>query len=411
MNQHVTKSLATFTLALAIVLSSSAAQADPPHGDEFDAPETFDAAVLISPNARGNPYNGVYELVTFAAGTDIDYYKFTVSQGQNISVSCTQYPYPYDWAGTEDVRYPCTIRLLDPAGIDQSAGISSDGLSTQILFENAGAGDWRLEVSGTDFGPTINECCQVPTYRFSVTLAPDVAGAAEVADETAAGSFGQAVSLLLLAGALVGKLRRSRQGGERPVRGRHSLAALALALGATAGLSACRAPDSRAPADTGSEFAGSIAQSACVGSLAGGGTEVWTDPCVNCDIANAARAIDGRGDTYASIDFNHETLDYTHQGGNAAMHAIAQSGVVFPAGNKAGVLLQMFRGDAGSTLTIQTWLGDAVQETATEEVFAGDAPLHVFETTLPFDTVEIRLIDSSIYNAPEFRVYEFCGNA
>ncbi|HUP90679.1 MAG TPA: hypothetical protein VM074_00415 [Solimonas sp.] len=193
------------SLLLLLALASGAAQADPPYGGrDFDAPGNFVDAVLISPNAPASAYAGMFEVFPLP---DIDYYKFSVSQGQDISISCTQFPYPNNFSGTQDVRHPCLARLLDPSGADQSAGISSDGFSAQITYKNAYAGDWRLEISGVDVAPIINECvpCEEPTYYFSVLLTPAGADA-----NGGGGGCGFAGSLLLAVAAL---LRRRRYFG------------------------------------------------------------------------------------------------------------------------------------------------------------------------------------------------------
>lgn len=159
----------------------------------------------------------------------------------------------------------------------------------------------------------------------------------------------------------------------------------------------------------GSGPGGDDASVACVGSLAGGGTQVTAAPCATCTVTNAPHAIDGVAETFAAIDFNNaDPVTHQHPGGAAALRATAQSGIVFPAGSRAGALLTVARG-ADSTLTIQTYLGTQPQEAASMPVSPRDGALQVFETSLPFDGVELQLADFSASNGAEFRVYEFCG--
>jgi hypothetical protein len=193
-------SLAVASLALLLALAPSPASADPPYDDDFDAPEFFSDAALISPNTPAGVNRGQYEFFT----PDIDYYKFSVSQGQDISITCTEYPYPYEFTGTGFVQHPCSARLVDPAGLDRSSSISSDGVSTYLSVNDAVAGDWRLEISGADEGYTL--CCEKALYFFSVELTPAADGSSNAPG--AAGSFGYAGSLLLAAAVLLRKRRR-----------------------------------------------------------------------------------------------------------------------------------------------------------------------------------------------------------
>ena len=181
-------------LPLLLALVASPANADPPYGDGFDAPSAFETAVLIGPNDPDSSYRGFLDF-PMVGPDDIDVYRFAVSQGQDIAVTCTQLPFEGE---VDSVRHPCVARLVDPSGNLQSSGISSDGFTTRLSITGASAGDWRLEVSGFDYGlASIGD--RVFTYYFGVTLSPPSAGDA---------GGGAVTPLLLLPLALLALRRR-----------------------------------------------------------------------------------------------------------------------------------------------------------------------------------------------------------
>jgi hypothetical protein len=189
--------------AVAILLAATcaAALADPPYGDDFDAPPTPDAAVQIDPSGPATAYRGIYNWAP-----DVDFYRFEVREGQDIEVTCTSVPFA-DGNG-DSVAHPCALTLVQPADVSTAAiEPSTDGSSSTLTVKQAPGGVWRLAVGGEDmqilnltFG--MNEPPS-SRYYFSVTLSPaDAAAAAgSGSDEGGAGAFSQTVILLLAAGA------------------------------------------------------------------------------------------------------------------------------------------------------------------------------------------------------------------
>ncbi len=146
-----------------------------------------------------------------------------------------------------------------------------------------------------------------------------------------------------------------------------------------------------------------VTESPCIGSFLGG-TTLAIPGCVGCKIVSADLAIDGLADTYASMNFS--SFDVA---GSGVLRATAQPGVVFPAGNMAGAMMELV-GGLHHAMIIVTYLGSAVQEIANGQSIGGE-PLRVFKTTKDFDAVEIQIHAPEGSPYGEYRVYEFCGRA
>ena len=107
-----------------------------------------------------------------------------------------------------------------------------------------------------------------------------------------------------------------------------------------------------------------------------------------------------------------------------AIRAIAQSGVVFPASNRAGVILRKLNPTSACavrTLRVNTYLSGALQDSfAVDPAVANPAPdpeghpkLTIgFETSAPFDAVELISNTNGCPNMAEgTQVFEFCSNS
>jgi hypothetical protein len=155
MNNHCSTTgagAAIASLVLFSALAPTSASADPPYGDDFDAPATFDEAVLIAPEAS---YSG-----TTGSVGDVDYYKFDVAEGQDIFFSCflegTFVVTPLGFYAQE-----CVETLLDPAGNERDSAPPSFSLHA----EHASAGEWRIRIEN---GVPNNSAS--PSYIFGVSL-------------------------------------------------------------------------------------------------------------------------------------------------------------------------------------------------------------------------------------------------
>lgn len=158
--------------------------------------------------------------------------------------------------------------------------------------------------------------------------------------------------------------------------------------------------------------------SRCVGSLSGGGTQVSSGntaaSCPTCSISDADKAIDGDRDSFAAITFDPA-------GGTATLRAIAQPGIVFPAGNQAGILALIPQTESNNfviSLNLVTYLEGQLQETGSSETTvignlgnSGSDTLFTFTTTKPFDAVEAIMTRDVSAQPITMRIYEFCSRA
>lgn len=157
--------------------------------------------------------------------------------------------------------------------------------------------------------------------------------------------------------------------------------------------------------------------SACLGNLSGGGTEVSSSEqaCPTCTISDADKAIDALRDTYATMTFDPV-------GGSATLRATSQSGVVFPAGYMAGLVMRLpdtRDPNAAIQLCIRTYLQGAMQETdsnycsspnVVSGLAGGEDMAFKFSTTEPYDAVEVAITRTGGTDSLSFRVYEYCSH-
>jgi hypothetical protein len=206
---------ATTAAALLLGLASMTAHADQPYDSDFDAPDNFDAAVLIAPNLPAQPHAGWYGDFPFVI-PDVDFYKFTVVAGQSLVLTCAQ-----SVSGSSTSQYPCIARLFDPSGRSHGWGDSSSGAITTWAVENAAAGDWRFEGSGADLVTLATVRTRQPTYHFDLALSPDPAAGGGTPGTASAASVGEGagalggVLSLFLAVAAFARSRRDRLSQDR----------------------------------------------------------------------------------------------------------------------------------------------------------------------------------------------------
>lgn len=106
-----------------------------------------------------------------------------------------------------------------------------------------------------------------------------------------------------------------------------------------------------------------------------------------------------------------------------AIRATAQKGIVFPAGNRAGVLFRyitlyppyFYGPDLVYEFTVRTFLAGALQETVVDtvpSVFAAYGPEDFYggPTTQPFDAVEFSIRRATAGLETNGYVFEFCSD-
>ena len=138
--------------------------------------------------------------------------------------------------------------------------------------------------------------------------------------------------------------------------------------------------------------------------------------CLDCSVSDAAKAIDGDASTTASINESQATPS-----AGVALRATAQAGIVYPAGAHAGAKMTL-PGATGPSqtagVTLRTYLGDTLQEThsvATPQICgtcnSGQVPTSQnFETTKPFDAVEVYIYGGNGASSLPAKVAEFCSD-
>lgn len=125
--------------------------------------------------------------------------------------------------------------------------------------------------------------------------------------------------------------------------------------------------------------------------------------------------------TSAAVDgdlFSHATLALTSSSQSGSIRATAQSGVVFPAGSRAGVFASLLNQGTANVTMIRTYLNGALVESrspanAIFEQPNGDtgAGLYIgLVTTAPFDAVEFAETDNGANGTTDYRVYEICSD-
>lgn len=154
--------------------------------------------------------------------------------------------------------------------------------------------------------------------------------------------------------------------------------------------------------------------SGCLSTLTGGGTTVTASDsgCPNCSVSDAANSIDTSNQTFSGLNFDVA-------GGQLSLSAKAQDGVVFPAGNYAGVYAFFPKIDGSGyssiSMSINTYLDGNLQQTVDTKTtnignIDGNGRDAFFggNTSAPFDEVEIEVNASGAEST--IRVYDFCAD-
>lgn len=197
------------------------------------------------------------------------------------------------------------------------------------------------------------------------------------------------------------------------------------------------------------ELARSGNRTAACDSISGGKSTVTTtvDPgCTRCSASDAASAADGQARSFSGLT----VLSAASVAQGIAIRATAQPGIVYPAGKRAGVFLTMPDNnpdgdniDSGGSTSfgLATYLDGKLQDSAGghnrgriingpdrgNEYFTNDRGLPdyyaYFETTKPFDAVEVFISDTTVsiankdvarkevtVGAAPYKIYEICSD-
>lgn len=139
----------------------------------------------------------------------------------------------------------------------------------------------------------------------------------------------------------------------------------------------------------------------CV-SISGGDTAQSNETsCTGCSLINVNRAIDGSFGTSAILSREAGSA------GTLNVRVTAQSGVSFPAGNNAGVVITS--GIKAGNMTIRTFSGSVPGQIGASTFTTGDRTLVYVETATAFDSVEFELAGDT--TAQDLSLFEFCSNA
>jgi hypothetical protein len=153
----------------------------------------------------------------------------------------------------------------------------------------------------------------------------------------------------------------------------------------------------------------------------GGGAATTSAGCVNCPsnaIAGRAASVDADFGSAATMTL-YNPGDSASLQGQMSLRGIAQSGIVFPEGGRAGLVVRL--PDASSiayTATVTTYLGGTVQEARaveTEPSSSGELAYFGFDaatpTTQQFDAIELAIVESApSLEEHVFQVLEFCSD-
>lgn len=144
--------------------------------------------------------------------------------------------------------------------------------------------------------------------------------------------------------------------------------------------------------------------SASCASITGGGSTTRSSGPVE----NPAAAADGSLSSYANF-----RPTPTAQSGS--VRAIAQDGIVYPAGSQAGAFAAFLNQGSSNSTSLRTYLDGRLVETSSPANlsvdFSEDGHFYIsFRTSVPFDAVEFAETDSGSSARAEYRVYELCSD-
>jgi len=158
-------------------------------------------------------------------------------------------------------------------------------------------------------------------------------------------------------------------------------------------------------------------------SPVGGGGATVSSSCVNCPrdaASNPGLAIDTDLTTAAGLTMFHQD-DIAAQQSQITLRGTAQSGLVFPAGSKAGLAVGLPTGqNVRYSASVATYLGGAQQESRAVVVGhtgATNGELQYFgfdaaqPTTRAFDAVELSISETTPgLERHDYRVFEVCSD-
>jgi len=128
--------------------------------------------------------------------------------------------------------------------------------------------------------------------------------------------------------------------------------------------------------------------------------------CLNCSVSNPGSAVDNNIESAASV------IVPTGAVGSISFRATAQSGIIFPAGNTAAVVLSA--GLANGRIHALTYHGGVLQEDGTGRSTAttrnGMTTVGI-RTTRNYDAVEFKFESANPSTGETAAVREFCSNS
>lgn len=151
----------------------------------------------------------------------------------------------------------------------------------------------------------------------------------------------------------------------------------------------------------------------CLATLTGGGTQIDGDvsACPDCSFEDGAFAIDDSAASFARLELGAG-------GGAAAVRATAQAGVVYPAGQYAGVVAYFPKSstpNANVNIAVRTYLGGVLQEQVSSSTSvignvdgAGEDTRYGGLTGSAFDAVEALVTVNGLPQTVRF--YDFCAD-
>lgn len=170
-----------------------------------------------------------------------------------------------------------------------------------------------------------------------------------------------------------------------------------------------------------------VAKSECPSQFVAPGSRV-TRSCTSCQSAgegDSQRANDGDRSSFATLtpslsDAGAPGVTVTSIPASTIMLRVyAPSGVSFPAGTKAGAIVQLASGDATTQqlVTVTTFLGSTPQEafnggSQTSGAQSPQDKVFSYPTTKAYDSVQFAVEinrPASAAERPQVKVYEFCG--
>jgi hypothetical protein len=155
------------------------------------------------------------------------------------------------------------------------------------------------------------------------------------------------------------------------------------------------------------------------GSGGGGGGSVACDSITGGDAAVTSTGPATNPDDAADGSlYSYGVLQLTSTAQTGSIRATAQSGVVFPAGSRAGVFTSYLNQGTSNATSLRTYLNGVPAETASplamsmEPAYGGTgAEFYLsFETAQPFNAVEFSETDNGANGTAHYRIYEFCSD-